>query len=296
MLSTIDMRAIWQGLDRIWDFKLWTVRTDPITAGKVITAFIILIVGFIIASIVRRVIKRQLASSQRINPQGIGVIARIVSLFIVITAFFLAMRTIELPLTTFAFLGGGLAVGLGFGCKNLISNIIGGFILMAERPIRVNDVIEVKGSTGIVEDIGIRSTRLMTANNMHVLFPNSELLENKITNWTLNDDVILTKIDVGITYASDIEKASTLMVHAAMACEDTLEKPTPFTLFWKYGESKLEFQLYFAHQAKTRVQRWKHESEVRCRVNEALRQAGVVIAFPQMDVHLDPQATQTLPT
>ena len=144
MLARIDFGVIWHELGKLWGFKLWTIEKDHVTIGKLITAFIVIAIGFIVARIVRRIVRRYLVSGGKINAQESAVVGKVVFLFIIVTAFFLALKIVHLPLATFAFLGGALAVGLGFGCKDLINNFVSGFVLMAEQPVRIGDVVEVE--------------------------------------------------------------------------------------------------------------------------------------------------------
>ena len=198
-----------------------------------------------------------------------------------------ALRTVNIPLTVFTLFGGAIAIGVGFGAQNLINNFISGFILMVERPVKIGDVIEVENNYGVVEDIGTRCTRVRTPGNMHILVPNSSFLEKNIINWTLADLEIRAQITVGVVYGSDTRKVKQLTLQAAKEHDKVLDFPEPFVLFSDFGDNSLVFDLYFWVRIKRIMDRRAIESDIRFRIDNLFREAGIVIAFPQRDVHLD---------
>jgi small-conductance mechanosensitive channel len=197
------------------------------------------------------------------------------------------MHLVHLPITAFAFLGGALAIGVGFGAQNLLNNFISGFIIMAERPIRLGDLIEIEGSFARVEDIGPRCTRIRTGDNIHILVPNSHFLEKSIVNWTLSDQKVRAHVTVGVMYGSPVREVERLLVKAARENEKVLREPEPFVLFRDFGDNALIFFLYFWVTMETLTERLLLESNIRFRIDDLFREAGIVIAFPQRDVHLE---------
>lgn len=194
---------------------------------------------------------------------------------------------VNIPLTALTFLGGAIAIGVGFGAQNLINNFISGFILMAERPISIGDLIEMEGSFVIVEEIGARCTRIRTPANVHVLVPNNSFLEKNITNRTLFDQLIRSNVIVGVVYGSPVCEVERLLIQAASERKKVLHKPEPFVLFNDFGDNALVFDVYFWITMDHIMDRRIIESDVRFHVDDLFREAGIVIAFPQRDVHLD---------
>ena len=160
---------------------------------------------------------------------------------------------------------------------------------MTERPISIGDLIEVDGVLGEVEEIGARCTRIRTGENIHILVPNSTFLERNITNWTLSDKKIRTKVIVGVLYGSPVSKVKELLLRAAKENEKVIQEPEPFVLFADFGDNALIFEIYFWISIRKIIQRRVIESSLRFRIDDLFREAGIVIAFPQMDVHLDSQ-------
>jgi potassium efflux system protein len=184
-------------------------------------------------------------------------------------------------------LGGGIAIGLGFAAQTIIKNFISGFILLGEKPINIGDLVEVGGILGNVKDIGSRSTLLRTGENKDLLVPNSNFLENTITNWTRKDRRIRAQVTVGVAYGSPVDQVKDLLLQAVGACDQILKKPQPFVLFDDFGDNALVFDIYFWIEVVGVMGRKIIQSALRFKIDELFRAAGVVIAFPQRDVHLD---------
>jgi small-conductance mechanosensitive channel len=200
-----------------------------------------------------------------------------------------ALRVVNIPLTLFTFLGGAVAIGVGFGAQNLINNFISGFIVMAEQPIKIGDLIEIEETFAMVEEIGARCTRIRTSGNVQILVPNSSFLEKNIINWTLSDKEVRAQVTVGVIYGSPVREVERIMLGIADEHKRVRKAPKPFVLFNDFGDNALIFDLYFWINMNRIMDRRIIESEIRFRIDELFRDAGIVIAFPQRDVHLDVQ-------
>jgi small-conductance mechanosensitive channel len=191
------------------------------------------------------------------------------------------------PLTAFTLLGGAFAIGIGFGSQNVVNNFISGIILLIEQPIRSADLIEVDGTHGIVERIGLRSTRIRTSTNVDIIVPNSSFLEKNVINWTLTDDRIRTHVTVGVTYGTSTHEVTRLIRKVVDEHERILKVPAPVTLFTEFGDNALVFEVHFWMRMRNLMERRVVESDVRHRINDLFTEAGIIIAFPQRDIHLD---------
>jgi small-conductance mechanosensitive channel len=191
------------------------------------------------------------------------------------------------PLTVFAFLGGALAIGVGFGSQNILNNFISGLIILAERPIRVGDLVEIDGLYGNIQHVGARSTRVKTGSNLEIIVPNSRFLENNVSNWTLSNDEIRAVVGVGVAYGSPTREVSRLLRKAVTDNPEIRDEPAPIVLFNEFGDNALHFEVHFWIKMRTIMQRQRMESEVRHTIDDLLDDAGITIAFPQRDVHID---------
>ncbi len=218
-------------------------------------------------------------------PSGVSVaISKTVGYAVVGMGFLAAILASGMDVTRFTVILGTLSVGIGFGLQNVVNNFVSGLILLYERPIRVGDVIDVGTATGTVTHIGIRSSTIKTFQGAEVVLPNSNLVSNQLTNWTLSDPVRRFEIDVGVAYGSDVGKVRETLLLAARAHVDVLSDPEPIALFTGLGDSALAFQLRFW---TSRFDRYLAiASEVRQGIVEKLGAAGISIPFPQQDLHV----------
>ena len=281
----IRIGGVWIG--EIWEFELWVIGEHSVTVKKVVIALIIMTVGIIFARYGRRAVGKRLSRRKLLDQTAVAATEKILYFIILLLTALFALNVVNIPLTAFTFLGGAIAIGVGFGAQNLINNFISGFIIMAERPIKIADMIEVEGNFATVEDVGARCTRIRTAGNVHILVPNSHFLEKSITNWTLSDKKVRAKVTVGVAYGTPTREASRLMIKAAHDHERTLKDPEPFVLFTDFGNNSLVFEVYFWLSMGRLMERRMIESDIRFRIDDLFREAGIVIAFPQQDVHLD---------
>ena len=198
-----------------------------------------------------------------------------------------ALWVAEIPLTVFTLAGGALAIGIGFGSQNILNNFISGLILLAERPIKVGDLIDVNGTFGQVESIGARSTAIKTFDNFHIIVPNSTFLESNVVNWTHTDNLVRISLVVGVAYGSPVRKVEEVLLDVVREHSKTVTPPEPVVLFNDFGDSALMFQALFWIEMKRPMDQRRVLSDLRFRLDEKFREAAIVIAFPQRDVHLD---------
>ena len=205
-------------------------------------------------------------------------------------AFLMALRAMDIPLAVFAVVGGALALGIGFGSQSILNNFVSGLILLAERPIKKGDLVQVEGTYGNVERIGLRSTRILTDENIHVIVPNSAFLENNVVNWTHTDPEVQIKIAVGVAYGSPTREVEKQLLRAVTEHPQVLPDPPPVVLFTAFGDNALQFETEFFVRIRSMDEREQIESELRYRIDDLFREAGLVMAFPQRDLHLDAAA------
>lgn len=199
------------------------------------------------------------------------------------------LDVINVPITAFAFLSGAIAIGFGFGAQNIINNFISGWILMWEKPIRIGDFLEVEGTKGIVEKINTRSTRLRRVDGVHMLIPNSKLLENTVINWTLVDKLMRTSVRVGVAYGSPAKQVAALIQQATEEQPEVLNDPKPQVTFEDFGDNALIFEVNFWLNSTVEGGLRQARSKIRFRLDELFAEHDIVVAFPQRDVHIDGQ-------
>jgi potassium efflux system protein len=178
-----------------------------------------------------------------------------------------------------------LGVGIGFGLQEIVANFISGLIILFERPIRVGDIVTVGDTTGVVSRINIRATTITNWDRQELLVPNKEFITNRLLNWSLSDPITRIRVHVGIAYGSDVTKALTLMKEAADEHPNVLKEPPPILTFDAFGDNSLNLQL--RAYLPTIDNRLSTITELNAAINHKFNDAGIVIAFPQRDIHLD---------
>lgn len=273
---------------QVWNTELTQVDERPVTIGKILLALCIFFGGFIVARVASRRLRGFLTSRLRIDESAAAAFQSLAFYGLVIAFLLGSLNFVSIPLTVFTFLGGALAIGVGFGSQNILSNFISGLILLAERPVKVGDLIQMDSFFGNVENIGARSTIVRTATNLRLIVPNSKFLETNVVNLTHgNNDMVRASVNIGVAYGSDTRKTTRLLLQAADDHGLVSKTPEPFVLFTEFGDNSLNFVLHFWVRVNRPVDRLRIESDLRFRIDSLFRDAGIVIAFPQRDVHID---------
>ena len=276
------IHEIWGQFLAVWKMKVF----KEVTVEEVVLALLLIVVAYILANRISKWFSRRVLSRLGLEPNSAAIVQKI-AFYTLLAAFTLVtLNTLGVPVTVFSFFGGALAVGIGFGSQNIVNNFISGLILLAERPIRVGDVIQIDGVTGKVTEIGARSTRVTTGANMEILVPNSSILQGNVVNWTLTDDVISSKITVGVAYGSPARTVARLLQQAAEENTNILKDPAPSVSFTNFGDHALEFELSFWLRLSV-ADRGRTESDLRFAVDDLFGEHGIIIAYPQRDVHLN---------
>ncbi len=197
-------------------------------------------------------------------------------------------------LSTLAVFAGALGVGLGLGLQNIASNFISGLVILAERPIKIGDRVEVGELAGMVTEIHARSTTIVTNDNISIIVPNSRFIEDTVTNWSHGDPKVRFRIPVGVAYGSDVALVKSTLIEAGKQHPSTLPKPEPTVFFDSFGDSSLNFELVvWSDEMSYRPLRYK--SDLNFAIERGLRKAGVTIPFPQRDVHFYPHPAPPSP-
>jgi small-conductance mechanosensitive channel len=301
-LARERIAAVFSFMKKMWNIELYVaeetviaegqkiVKPVGVTLGKVLQALVILIVGWWLARHmirpVRWIVTRRLKKDESYANQ----VSKIFLLIMFVGVFVFSLLSVNIPLAVFAFLGGALAIGIGFGAQNLINNFISGLILLFDRSIRVGDVVEVDGQGGKVNAIGMRNSHIKRFDGVDLLVPNSQFLQQKVTNWTLSDKRMRYSIAVGVAYGSPTRQVSQILLDTVEAQEMVLKDPPVAVLFEDFADNALTFTVYFWLELVLVRDNRAIVSEIRHRISEALARSGIVIAFPQRDVHIDAQS------
>lgn len=254
-----------------------------------IISLIMLVLVILIAALVsryaRRFLKKRVLSRVHIDLGLQYTLLRLVHYLIVTLGVLYAVKIgFSVDLTSIAVILGFLSLGIGFGLQYLAADMASGFILLFERPVRVNDRVRLEdGTEGRVDQISLRSTIIVTNENMTVIIPNSKLVQNKLVNYSRGSNVRLN-IPVAVAYGSDLQKVSEALMEAAASVEQVLTAPPPRAHFSGFGDSSLDFEI------RVWITEPHNHPQIRSKINFAIdasfRKHNIEIPFPQRDLRL----------
>jgi len=267
-------------------FVIFIYNDVNITVAKVIQVPLILFAMWFVVTRIGKLIKKTLLA-KKISQDAVHLFTRIYFILSIAILIFTSLEVLSIPLTAFAFVSGAIAIGVGFGAQNIINNFISGWILMWERPIRIGDFLEVGNAKGVVETINTRSTRIRRNDGVHMLIPNSQLLENTVTNWTLIDGNARSSVSVGVAYGSDVVLVKKLIQQVLDDHDAILANPKSSVMFDDFADSSLVFNAIFWVCAESETMLRKVRSDIRFSLYDVFEKHDVVIAFPQRDIHID---------
>ncbi|AZQ84515.1 mechanosensitive ion channel [Colwellia sp. Arc7-635] len=267
-------------------FTIITISEQPITLGDILFIPLLVFIGLLLTKWLTKLVSNRLTSNKT-DPNVIHLIQRVLYVLSITIIIISILDFMNVPIAAFAFLSGAIAIGFGFGAQNIINNFISGWILMWERPIRIGDFLEIEDTKGVVEEINTRSTRIKRVDGVHLLIPNSKLLENTVVNWTLVDQLVRCSVKVGVAYGSPARKVAKLIMQATTEQPEALKDPKPLVTFDDFGDNALMFEVTFWISSRVEGGLRVAKSNVRFRLEELFEQENIVVAFPQRDIHID---------
>ncbi len=259
-------------------------KLDSITASDALLALVILA---IVALAVRRLPALiEIILLQRLH-MGAGERYAFLAVFryvVIALGVIFAFNTIGIGWSNVQWLVAALGLGLGFGLQEIFANFISGLIILFERPIRVGDVVTVGGVSGRVAQIRTRATIITDWDRKELVVPNKEFVTGQLVNWTLSDNIIRIVIPVGIAYGSNARHAMEILRNLAEKHPDVMADPAPQVFFIGFGDSALNFELRVFSPQMDAMMRVRHDLHLA--IDDAFREAGIEIAFPQQDIHI----------
>lgn len=261
-----------------------SIGDKKISLNGFIVAILIFYLSFRLSKAFERTAKSRLEKVPFLDTTRTNTISMLVRYTIIIVGVLVAFAIVNIDFTTLKVLIGALGVGIGFGLREIVNNLISGFILLSDKTIVHNDLIEVNGLLGRVETVGIRTTVIKTFNNVEVIVPNTNLVNNELINYTHSDPIIRIDVPIGVSYNSDPFKVKEVLIKNLSKLENVLENPKVTVFFNDFGESSLNFQVsvWTDNALKKKV----IESEARYAIWKALQENNIEIPFPQRDIHI----------
>lgn len=264
----------------LFNYTLVQIGTHAIRISSVIYLFGFILMVIILLQVIRRLIYRAKNIDIARKHAIYSLIKYVVLIFTILIGFQLLGFKLSLLLAGSA----ALLVGLGLGLQSLFSDFVSGIILLADSSVKVNDIIEVNNLVCKVQTINLRTTTVLTRDDKYIILPNSVLTKNQIINWTHSEVSSRFEVNVSVDYSSDVNLVMRIIKEAAEQQDGILEKPQPFVRFLDYGESSLNFAIFFWAEEVFRVENIK--SNLRVKIFEVFKSNNISVPFPQRVVHL----------
>jgi len=275
------LQTIKQFCVKVWNTELF----GSVTIGSILLLLILFASVIIIERIVQKQLIRRFLSRTKLQPSLQFGLSRIIGYTLIAVGFYVAFQLVGVDLSSLAIIAASLGVGIGFGLQNIINNLVSGIIILAERPISIGDRIEVAGVAGRVTKIQLRSTTVVTNDNITMIVPNADFISNTVTNWSHGDPKVRIRVPVGVAYGSDLKLLQQLLLEAAGEHPKALRDPSPVVLFTEFGDNSLNFELGVWTQEMTAAP-IHFTSEMNFIIEQKLRENDIEIPFPQRDLHV----------
>jgi small-conductance mechanosensitive channel len=279
-------------LNTIFNTQLFTLGGSAFTFRTFTILCISLFTLFFLTSRLSRFLIKKVFPRYNLNVGVSESIATIIRYLLIVIGLYIIFQSTGIDLSAIGLLLGALGVGIGFGLQNITSNFISGIIILFERPIKVGDRVDVDGLTGNIINISARATTILTNDNIAVIVPNSDFINGRVVNWSLNDDKVRLNQEVGVSYKENPDIVRERLIELIRKQSGVLKTPEPYIRFDGFGESSLDFTLqYWTTEYIKKPMVLK--SDIYYEIFRMFKANNIEIPFPQRDVYI--RSMQTTP-
>ena len=258
---------------------------------KIIFFFLVIFMSAFISKVVSFLTTENEVNARGLKTNKLGSWLLLIRISIFSVGVIIAFAIAGIPMDKIAIIISALGVGIGFGLQTLINNLVSGLILAFEKPINLDDIIEVGGRTGKMKSIGFRSSVVTTFDGADVIIPNGDLLNQHLTNWTLGSSKLRSEIQIGVAYGTDLKLSKAIIQEILEKHNFVLKYPLPMIWITNFTESCIDISI------KYWIPHFNHvfdvKSELLISIDEVFRKNNIVIPFPQRDVYLHTDANES---
>tara|TARA_R110002049_G_scaffold223308_4_gene394939 strand:- start:1720 stop:2574 length:855 start_codon:yes stop_codon:yes gene_type:complete len=270
-------------LNQILDYELLSFGNYTLRISQLVFILIIISVTKTVLWVIKKALFRKY-KFRRIDEGSIYALFQIIKYVVWVMAIALVLESLGIKVTLLLAGSAALLVGIGLGLQQTFNDVISGIILLSERSIKVGDVLEVDGDVVKIESIGLRTSKAMNRDDISIIIPNSLITTSKVINWSHQSQQTRFKIDVGVAYGSDVDLVIKILEESAFEHSEIHDRKLIEARLLSFGSSSLDFQLLFFSANVFRI--GKAKSDIRRIINKNFTENNIVIAFPQMDLHL----------
>jgi small-conductance mechanosensitive channel len=280
-----------QGL-AVLDVRLFEIGGTPVSISTLVSVALIILATVLLSKLLQKGFERVMKRRDILDAGSVTVASRLLHYAVLSIGFAIALQTMGINLTALFAAGALFAVAIGFAMQNLTANFVSGLILLAERAVKPGDIVEVNGQIVQIKRMGIRAAIGRTLNEEDLIIPSSELVQSTVKNYTLRDALTRLRAQVGVTYGSDMALVRRTLETVAEGVSWRSGKVQPAIYMWEFGNSSVVFEVSVWTEDPWHRQR--HRSELHEAIWWSFKEAGITIAFPQVDVHLDNPVVESL--
>ena len=262
----------------------YSIGEYKLVVGNLIIGAAIAFGTWLFLMILKRAILKPRAIIGKIDEKRRMSIYLIFKYFIWVISFIMILEANKIEITVLLVGSTALLVGLGLGIQSIFKDLVSGFFLLFEGTIKIGDIIEADGVIGRIVEINLRSTEVLTREDVTIIIPNSRFITEKVVNWSHNEEQIRFSVSVGVAYGSDVDEVYRCLLEAMQEIKEISKKPVPFVRFTEFGESALQFEMIFWCTDMFYINNIK--SNLRRLVYKKLQENNLVIPYPQRDIHI----------
>ncbi|SMG46259.1 mechanosensitive ion channel family protein [Arenibacter troitsensis] len=279
-------------LSKILDFNLISIGDYKIKVYSLVIILLILLITKVIVQLIKKALFRRY-KGVHFDTGNTYALYQIIKYVIWVIAIGLILESIGIQLTLFLAGSAALLVGVGLGLQQTFNDIVSGIILLSEKSIKINDILEIDGDIVEIQEIGLRTSRGLNRNDISIIIPNSLITTNKVINWSHQKKKTRFKIGVGVAYGSDVDLVVRILEESVLEHPDFVDGKTIEGRFVNFGNSSLDFEVLFFSENVFRIEKVK--SDIRKIINRKFSENKIVIPFPQMDLHFKSGHTEIIP-
>jgi len=271
-------------VETILEFKLIDMKNFSLSVYNLLLVVIIFFAAKGIVYSLDTLIKKRLEKEGIITEGKGSSLSQIFKYIIYVFSLLVILESLGIDVKLVFGIFATLGLGLGFALQDVFKDLISGIIILFEGNVSVGDILEVDGLVGTVKEVKLRTSLIRTRDGIYMVIPNSRVVNEKVINWSTHNKKTRFNIKVGVAYGSDVEKVKELLLEAAFEQTALLNRPSPVVVFKDFGDSALQFELYFWTESSWEIEPTK--SNLRFDIDKKFRANNIQIPFPQRDVHV----------
>jgi small-conductance mechanosensitive channel len=276
------MEDILHNIKALLEYTIFSIGNFKLTTWSLVTIALVLLATRFVIFLIKKFVQRRLSGDT--DSGRIYAVVQVTQYLLYTIAIVLILDMMGVNVTVLLAGSTALLVGIGLGLQALFNDLVSGFLILSERTVTAGDIIEVNQMIGRVQEVNLRTTKVLTREDTVVIIPNHKFVNESVINWTQNNRLARFRVSVGVAYGSDTELVKNILLDVAKAHKDVVATPHPMVHFVGFGDSALNFDLIFFSKQLFRIELVK--SDLRFAIDREFREHKVTIPFPQRDLHV----------